>query len=111
MRVVKRAKPVSVVVGGALMIAGFLGLWLAAIPSAGPGDGRRLCLDSSSPSWHWFKVPSSCPGIAGPSTWRWYECRQQMSFPDSCPWPCSRRKFYPCPNLQTLPVHTCGWPL
>ena len=42
MRVVKNAKPVSVVVGGALMIAGFLGLWLAAMPSSGPGDGRRV---------------------------------------------------------------------
>ncbi|WP_427017320.1 hypothetical protein ACQCSX_01310 [Pseudarthrobacter sp. P1] len=36
----RNAKPVSVVVGGALVVAGCLGMWLAAILSAGPEDGK-----------------------------------------------------------------------
>lgn len=40
MRVIRNAKPVSVVAGGTLMLAGCLGIWLAATATAGPENGR-----------------------------------------------------------------------
>lgn len=42
MRVVRNPKPVSVVVGGALVVSGCLAVWLAAILSAEQEDGRNI---------------------------------------------------------------------
>jgi hypothetical protein len=42
MRVVRNPKPVSVVVGGALVLAGCLGVWLAAMLQAGQEDARQI---------------------------------------------------------------------
>jgi hypothetical protein len=44
MRVVSKPKRVSVMVGGALVVVGCLGVWHAAILSVGPGEGRRIGL-------------------------------------------------------------------
>lgn len=41
-RVVRNAKPVSQVVGGGLLVAGGLGIWLAGVLSAGSGDGSSV---------------------------------------------------------------------
>ena len=44
MRMVRNARPVSVVVGGTLVVAGSVGLWLAAMLQDDPGNGRRVLL-------------------------------------------------------------------
>lgn len=44
MRVVAKPKPVSVMAGGALVIAGCFAMWHAAILSIGPEDGRSIVL-------------------------------------------------------------------
>src|SRR5688572_25541184 len=44
MRVVSKPKRVSVMVGGALVIVGCLGIWHSAILSNGPGNGRGIVL-------------------------------------------------------------------
>jgi len=44
MRVVSKPKRVSVMVGGALVIAGCLGIWHAAVLSNGPGNGRSIVM-------------------------------------------------------------------
>ena len=42
MRMVRNARPVSLVVGGGLVVAGSLAIWLAAALSAGPDAGRNV---------------------------------------------------------------------
>lgn len=42
MRVVKNPKPVSVMIGGGVVLAGCLGMWHAAVLSSGPQDGRNI---------------------------------------------------------------------